>query len=89
MLGDDQMAKRKEKMSECLDDQEMMAETEAGSMGDDSPQDPPTCVFSVDDEGFPMVTCPDVEAQQEAIQALEENPEVVVRVRTRVEELEA
>ncbi len=55
-------------------------------MAEPSEGDWPSCVFSVDDDGRPTVTCPDIEAQQEAVEALEDNPEVVFRVRVKAEE---
>ena len=65
-------------MLEDPDYQEPMGQAEAESTPEASEDAEPTCVFSADDDGRPMVICPDVEAQQEVVQALEENPEVVI-----------
>ena len=61
---------------ETLEDpdcQEPMGHCEVEPMAEGSEVDWPSCVFSLDEDGRPTVTCPDVETQQEAVEALEEN----------------
>ena len=80
------MPKKKEtKISKGSHLPESMGQAEVEPMAEPSEGDWPSCVFSVDDDGRPTVTCPDIEAQQEAVMALEDN-EVVVRVRVKAEE---
>ncbi len=80
------MPKKKEtKLSEDRQFPESTVQAEVEPMADAPEGDWPSCIFSVDDDGRPTVTCPDIEAQQEAVMALEDN-EVIVRVRVKAEE---
>ncbi len=78
--------KEEHRMLEDRENTEPLEQAEVEPTNDVSVSALPTCVFCVDDDGHPTVICPDAESQQEAVQALEENPEVVVRVRVKVEE---
>ena len=81
------MPKEKEhRMLEDSENTEPMEQAEVESIAEATAETLPSCVFCVDRDGHPTVICPDAESQQEAVQALEENPEVVVRVRVKVEE---
>ena len=42
--------------------------------------------FSIDANGHPVLHCPDGESQGRAVRAMEEHPDVSVRVRPKVEE---
>ena len=80
------MPKKKEtKISKDSHFPASMKRAEVEFMAEASEGDWPSCIFRVDDDGRPMVTCPDIEAQQEAVMALEDN-EVIVRVRVKAEE---
>ncbi len=44
------------------------------------------CVLIIDEEGRPELICPDLESQTRAAQAMEEHPEILLRVRPKLEE---
>ena len=81
------MAKKKEPSTlEDRENMEPMEQADVDSIVEAPEETLPSCVFCVDDDGHPVVICADAETRQEAVQALEENPEVVIRVRVRAEE---
>jgi len=45
-----------------------------------------SCTFGVDEHGRPFVECPDEESEQRAFKALQEFPDLTVRVKPKLEE---
>ncbi len=44
------------------------------------------CVLIIYEKGRPELICPDLESQTRAAQAMEEHPEILLRVRPKLEE---
>jgi len=60
-----------------------MPENEVSQVESQEPME--SCMFGVDEHGRPFIECPDEESEQRAFQALQEYPDLSVRVKPKLE----